>query len=56
VKVTAVLRYPLPEGLKAGAWVKVVQIDVGQHTVENKAGPRWKVAMANIDPGLIVIK
>lgn len=39
------------EGRKLG---EVVAIEVGQHSDENKAGKRWNVAMANIDPGLNV--
>jgi hypothetical protein len=30
-------------------------MDIGQRLVENKSGQRWKVAMANIDPGFIAI-
>jgi hypothetical protein len=44
--------YHLPDWLKDGDWVKVLEISPGYRTVE-KAGQRYEVAMACIDSGWI---
>jgi hypothetical protein len=40
--------YPLPPGLVAGEWVKILEFDTGYYSVENAAKGTFSIFMMNV--------